>query len=81
LSSAGGASAGAGGAAGTANRGGGGGGGYSDNATGSSGAAGGSGVFIASYVGSGRAIGGAITTSGDRTIHTLTSSGTFTVYA
>lgn len=63
--------------AGTANTGGGGGG--SDTGTGY---AGGSGVVIVSYVtGTITATGGTITTSGGNTIHTFTTSGTFTVTA
>lgn len=60
------------GTAGTANTGGGGGGGGSYN--------GGSGICIVSYpTGSLSATGGTITTVGDRTIHTFTSNGTFTI--
>jgi len=60
--------------AGTVNLGGGGG------ASGQSGggAAGGSGVIIISYTGSQRGTGGTVTTSGGNTIHTFTSSGTYT---
>lgn len=69
---------GAAGAAGTANRGGGGGGGASNN----SGGTGGSGVVALSYItGAYTATGGTITTSGGRTIHTFTASGTFAVTA
>jgi hypothetical protein len=62
--------------AGTVNTGGGGGGAGS---TGATGAAGGSGIVIVRYSGvTPRATGGVITTSGGFTIHTFTSSGTFT---
>ncbi len=61
------------GAAGTANRGSGGGGGNTPGV-------GGSGIAIISYpTGSLNATGGTITTSGGNTIHTFTTSGTFTV--
>ena len=65
------------GTAGTANRGGGGGGSYG---TGSSiaGASGGSGIVVISYVGAQRGTGGTVTSSGGSTIHTFTSSGTYT---
>jgi hypothetical protein len=63
------------GTAGTANRGGGGGGGSTDSHDGQSG---GSGVVILSYPGSQRGSGGTVTSSGGNTIHTFTSSGTFT---
>lgn len=64
------------GTAGTANTGGGGGGGKGTGTT----PAGGSGVVIISYVtGTMTATGGTITTSGGRTIHTFTTSGTWTV--
>jgi hypothetical protein len=43
-----------------------------------SGGAGGSGIVIISYVGSQRGTGGTITSSGGYTIHTFTSSGTYT---
>ena len=62
------------GTTGTANLGGGGGGG---GGTGGTGAAGGSGVVVISYVGSQRGTGGTITSSGGNTIHTFTSSGTY----
>jgi hypothetical protein len=42
------------------------------------GAAGGSGIVIVRYLGSQRATGGTVTSSGGYTIHTFTSSGTFT---
>jgi hypothetical protein len=61
------------GIAGTANTGGGGGGGNSGT-----GGTGGSGVIIISYAGSQRGIGGTVTSSGNNTIHTFTSSGTYT---
>ena len=61
--------------AGTANTGGGGGGGQQ----GTNGMAGGSGIVIISYLGSQRGTGGTVTSSGGYTIHTFTSSNTFTV--
>lgn len=69
------------GTAGIINTGGGGGGGSSVGAgAGAAGGAGGSGIIIISYpTGSMNATGGTITTSGGYTIHTFTSSGTFTV--
>ena len=64
------------GVAGTINLGGGGGGGsYTPNGAGG---AGGSGVVIISYAGAQRGTGGTITSSGGYTIHTFTSSGTYT---
>jgi hypothetical protein len=67
------------GTAGTANTGGGGGGGGDG---GSNGGAGGSGIVIISYpTGSLVATGGTITTVGTNTVHTFTSSGTFTVWS
>ena len=66
--------------AGTANLGGGGGGAVGTTAA--AGANGGSGIYIISYpTGLITATGGTITTSGGNTIHTFTSSGTFTVTA
>jgi hypothetical protein len=65
---------GADGTAGTANTGGGGGGGWQ----GQVGGIGGSGVVIISYLGAQRGTGGTITSSGGYTIHTFTTSGTFT---
>ena len=62
------------GGSGTANTGGGGGGAYY---TGNSGS-GGSGIVVIRYLGSQRATGGTVTSSGGYTIHTFTSSGTFT---
>lgn len=62
------------GSAGTANTGGGGGGGGQD----ATGGAGGSGIVIIRYLGTQRATGGTVTSSGGYTIHTFTSSGTFT---
>jgi len=62
--------------AGTVNTGGGGGGG-GDGAYGNS-ATGGSGVVILRYLGSQRGTGGVITNAGGYTIHTFTSSGTYT---
>jgi hypothetical protein len=64
------------GVAGTANTGGGGGAGYSIGST--AGANGGSGIVIISYVGAQRGSGGTVTSSGGNTIHTFTSSGTYT---
>jgi hypothetical protein len=57
---------------GTANTGGGGGGGLGGAGSG------GSGIAIVRYLGSQRATGGTVTSSGGYTIHTFTSSGTFT---
>ena len=62
------------GGAGGANTGGGGGGGGHQSV----GGAGGSGIVIVRYYGSQQATGGTITSSGGYTIHTFTSSGTFT---
>ena len=45
---------------------------------GPTGGAGGSGVVVISYAGSQRGTGGTVTTSGGNTIHTFTSSGTYT---
>jgi hypothetical protein len=58
--------------------GGGGGGGRTGNNTGGNGGSGGSGIVIIRYLGDQRATGGTITSSGGYTIHTFTSSGTFT---
>lgn len=67
------------GVSGTANTGGGGGGASSSGVTLRSGGDGGSGVVIISYpTGAFTATGGTITTSGGNTIHTFTTSGTFT---
>lgn len=66
------------GTAGSANTGGGGGGGGFNNPTWSTGGAGGSGVVAISYAGTQRGTGGTVTTSGGNTIHTFTSSGTYT---
>ena len=66
-------STGAGGAGGT-NTGGGGGGGGSNSV----GASGGSGIIIIRYLGSQRGTGGNVTSSGGYTIHTFTSSTTYT---
>jgi len=65
---------------GTANTGGGGGGVGSDadNSTTRTGGSGGSGIVILRYIGPQRGTGGSITSSGGYTIHTFTSSGTFT---
>ena len=71
----GGGGAGTPGSAGTANRGGGGGGGVNSSAAGG---AGGSGIVIIRYLGAQRGIGGTVTQLGGYTIHTFTSSGTFT---
>lgn len=68
----GGGASGATGTAGTANTGGG--GGASPTTPGN----GGSGIFVLSYVGTPRGTGGTITQVGGNTIHTFTSSGTFT---
>jgi hypothetical protein len=62
--------------AGTINLGGGGGGG--GTGVGAGGGAGGSGIVIISYAGSQRGSGGTITSSGGNTIHTFTTSGTYT---
>lgn len=64
------------GVAGTVNTGGGGGGGGGDSPA--AGGAGGSGIVIISYLGSQRGTGGTVTSSGGYTIHTFTSSGTYT---
>lgn len=63
------------GTAGTPNTGGGGGGGGAGNTTGSGG---GSGIVIIRYLGTARGTGGSITSVGAYTVHTFTSSGTFT---
>jgi hypothetical protein len=63
------------GGAGGANTGGGGGGATHNSSTGS---AGGSGIVIVRYYGAQKATGGSITSSGGYTIHTFTTSGTFT---
>jgi len=65
------------GTAGSANTGGGGGGGGYNGAF-NNGAAGGSGVVIISYFGSQRGTGGTVTSSGGYTIHTFTSSSSYT---
>ena len=57
--------------------GGGGGGGYATNSS-KAGGSGGSGIVIISYPGSQRGTGGTVTSSGGNTIHTFTSSGTYT---
>jgi hypothetical protein len=62
------------GTAGTANTGGGGGGGANAN----NGGAGGSGIVIISYAGAQKGTGGTVTSSGGNTIHTFTTSGTYT---
>jgi hypothetical protein len=64
--------------AGTANTGGGGGGGGFNGGAWLNGAAGGSGIVILSYLGAQRGTGGTVTSSGGYTIHTFTTSGTFT---
>jgi hypothetical protein len=56
----------------------GGGGGGSGGYSGGVGGAGGSGLVIISYAGSQRGTGGTVSTSGGNTIHTFTSSGTYT---
>jgi hypothetical protein len=61
--------------AGTVNTGGGG-GGYGNGSF--AGAAGGSGIVIIRYAGAQRGTGGTVTSAGGYTIHTFTSSGTFT---
>ena len=75
----GGGSAGNPGNSGSTNTGGGGGGCNGARDVISDGGAGGSGIFIISYDSPQKATGGTITTSGGKTIHTFTSSGTFTV--
>jgi hypothetical protein len=79
---AGGGGGGAGGAAngtsGSANTGGGGGGGGWDTPSWGAGGAGGSGIVIIRYAGAQRGTGGTVTSSGGYTIHTFTSSGTYT---
>jgi hypothetical protein len=62
--------------AGTVNTGGGGGAG--GNAVSSPGSNGGSGIVIIRYVGAQRGTGGTVTSSGGYTIHTFTTSGTYT---
>ena len=65
--------------AGTPNTGGGGGGtGYSGYGGGGTSAIGGSGIIIVRYPGPQKAIGGTVTSVGGDTIHTFTTSGTFT---
>ena len=66
-------STGATGTSGSANRGQGGGGSYNQNTAGN----GGSGIVVLYYQGPQRAMGGTVTQSGNYTIHTFTSSGTF----
>jgi hypothetical protein len=66
--------AGGGGSSGTANTGNGGEGTYNQITAGS----GGSGIVVVRYLGGQRATGGTVTSSGGYTIHTFTSSGTFT---
>lgn len=75
----GGTSGGGNGSAGSTNTGGGGGGASGNPSTfNQTGGAGGSGIFIISYAGSQRGTGGTITTSAGYTIHTFTTSGTYT---
>jgi hypothetical protein len=62
---------------GTANLGGGG-GGANGNSTSNAGGNGGAGVVIISYAGAQRGTGGTVTSSGGNTIHTFTTSGTYT---
>lgn len=57
---------------------GGGGGGGNYQGSGFNGGSGGSGVFIISYTGAQRGTGGTVTSAGGNTIHTFTSSGTYT---
>jgi hypothetical protein len=66
------------GTAGTANTGGGGGGGGGGAAPGGNGGAGGSGIVVIKYIGAQRGSGGTVTSAGGYTIHTFTSSGTYT---
>jgi hypothetical protein len=56
----------------------GGGGGGGQGAGSIAGAAGGSGIVIIRYAGSQRGTGGTVTSAGGFTIHTFTSSGTYT---
>lgn len=65
------------GTAGTINTGGGG-GGAASNTLATVGGNGGSGIVIISYAGAQRGTGGTVTTSGGNTIHTFTTSGTYT---
>ena len=65
------------GTAGSSNTGGGGGGAYTISSA-IAGAAGGSGIVIISYAGAQRGTGGTVTSSGGNTIHTFTSSSTYT---
>lgn len=65
------------GGAGTANTGGGGAGSYAFQAL-ANGGAGGSGVVVLRYLGAQRGSGGTVTSSGGYTIHTFTTSGTYT---
>ena len=58
--------------------GGGSGGGGPGSSVPASGASGGSGVVIITYVGSQLGTGGTVTTAGGNTVHTFTTSGTFT---
>ena len=66
------------GSAATANTGGGGGGGFSNGSPYYAGGNGGSGIVIISYYGPQRGTGGTVTSSGGYTIHTFTTSGTYT---
>ena len=66
------------GTAGTANTGGGGGGGGASGPGGGAGGAGGSGTVIIRYPGIQRGTGGTVTFTGLYTVHTFTTSGTFT---
>jgi hypothetical protein len=63
------------GVAGAANTGNGGG---SPTGSGAAGTSGGSGVVVIRYLGTQRGTGGTVTSSGGYTIHTFTTSGTFT---
>jgi hypothetical protein len=75
-----GASGGGNGSSGTANTGGGGGGGSTNGSATvrGTGGAGGSGIVIIRYLGAQRGTGGTVTSSGGYTIHTFTTSGTYT---
>jgi hypothetical protein len=64
--------------AGGTNTGGGGGGGGDTNYGAGLGRSGGSGIVIVRYLGTQRGTGGTVTSSGGYTIHTFTTSGTYT---
>lgn len=57
------------------------GGGAGSNVNGMAGASGGSGIAIVRYSGIQRGTGGVVTTSGGYTVHTFTTSGSFTLFA